>query len=569
MKFDEAVAARKTLVDQIGANDAYLVMAVALFIEEQDAEALAAASLTEGGNDKKIDLIYHDKDARRLVFAQGYMSSKNNDAAPANKASDLNTACAWLLSGDLSTVPTKLRTIVQECRGALQNGEIDSIDLLYIHNLPESINVARELQTVEAHMKAAVANDKIAVKSYEFGRNRIEHLFAAQDSHIAVMDDIEFPGSIGIRESGKTWSAAVSTVSGTWIHELYRKYGDELYSANYRGFLGADGRKRVNAGIRDTIENAPADFWAFNNGITILTLKLSQEKSKTVLRGISVINGAQTTGSIGSVDVTKRSVDAVRLLCRVIECSDQETIDNVVRFNNTQNAITTWDKFSNDEEQKRIDDEFAELGYNYNRKRGFSGTGDQIGIEEVIQPLLAYHGKPTDAVRGKNQLFINKLHYQNAFEGIKARHILLVFALSRAIDSKRLELKRKSDGQQLIAVEEKQLDLLRNLNFKPFLISVIAQSLETIVGSPCDLRTVGFKPEVARSNGVNELAARWLPVVEAFLPLLTTQVKPETFFRSLTADEDYLGTIKAHMDAMITATGLASAHRTFSELVAC
>lgn len=569
MTFEEAVAARKTLVDQVGYDDAHLVMAIALFIEEQDAEALAASALTEGGNDKKIDLIYHDKDARRLVFAQGYLSKKNNDAAPANKASDLNTACAWLLAGDLKIVPEKLRTIVQEGRVALAAGEIDSIDLLYVHNLPESINVARELQTVEAYFKSAIANDKVTIKSYELGRTRLEHLFSAQDSHIAVMEDIEFPGKIGIREKGNTWSAAVATISGAWVHDLYTKYGDELYSANYRGFLGADGRKRVNAGIRTTIESAPGDFWAFNNGITMLTLKLADEKGKLVLKGVSVINGAQTTGSIGSVDTAKNPVDQVRLLCRIIECSDQQTIDNVVRFNNTQNAITTWDKFSNDEEQKRIDEEFADIGYNYNRKRGFTGSGDQIGIEEVIQPLLAYHGRPTDAVRGKNQLFVNKILYQNAFEGIKARHILFVFALSRAIDNKRLELKRKSDNEALIAVEEKQLELLRNLNFKPFLISAIANSLEAIVGVPCDLRTVGFKPDVAKGNGVNELAARWLPVVEAFLPLLTTQVKADTFFRTLTSDEGYLATIKTQMDALIMATQLGNAHKTFAELVAC
>ena len=133
-----------------------------------------------------------------------------------------------------------------------------------------------------------------------------------------------------------------------------------------------------------------------------------------------------------------------------------------MRFNNTQNAITTWDQYSNDPEQKRLADEFKELGFDYSIKRGFSGDGDQLSIDEVIQPLLAFHGRPQDAVRGKNTIFDRKQLYQNAFDGKKARHVLFVFALSKAIDEKRLALKAKSNEGTLIAVEESQLALMRN-----------------------------------------------------------------------------------------------------------
>jgi len=569
MKMEDALLANKQLVEEIGYNDAYLVLAVALFLEESDLSGLAAAALTEGGNDKKIDFIYHDVDARRIVFAQGYMSTKNNDSAPANKASDMNTACAWLLAGDVNLVPSKLREIITECRQAIAQGEIDFIDLLYVHNLPESVNVSRELQTAEEYLRNNINNDRVLIKSHEFGRSKIQHLLAAQDSHIEVTDKIPFPAKLGILETGDTWNAAVTTISGQWVHDLYGKYGDKLYSANYRGFLGVDGRKRVNSGIRESVEKTPVDFWAFNNGITILTLKLDQSKKNSVeLSGISIINGAQTTGSIGSIDASKARLGDVKVLCRVIECSDQATIDKIVKFNNTQNVITTWDQFSNDHEQKRIGEEFAALGFNYSRKRGFTGDGDQIGIEQVLQPLLAYHGRPQDAVRGKNQLFVQKQLYQNAFDGKKARHILFVHALSRAVDNKRLELKTKSNAGSLIAVEEKQIALLRNLNFKPFLMAVIASGLETVVGVPCDPMTVGFKPDQARNTTLAELSARWIPVVESFLPLLTAVVQPETFFRRLSTEEGYLATVKTQMDAMLMATGAVEKHKTFAAMVA-
>lgn len=572
LSFQDAVNARTDLIAEVGNDNAYLVTAVGLFIDDPDLDALASAGLTEGTNDKKIDLIFHDKETKRLVFAQGYMAKKNNDSAPANKASDLNTACAWLLSGDISTVPPKLKQIIADFREAISENEIDYIDLLYVHNLPESVNVSRELQTVEEHLRNTLSNDKILVKSYEFGEHKLNALFAAQDSHIEVMDEITFPGVIGIKQNGKNWSAGVGTVSGDWIHLLFTKYGDKLYSANYRGFLGADRRKRVNSGIRDSAEKNPTDFWAFNNGITVLTLgmktKSGREGGGTVLKGISVINGAQTTGSIGSVDVSKAKLGDVKLLCRIIECSDQDTIDNIVKYNNTQNLITTWDQFSNDPDQKRISAEFTDLGFSYNRKRGFIGTGNQIGIEMVLQPLLAFHGRPTDAVRGKNQLFVQKHLYQNAFDGKKARHILFVYTLAKAIDSRRIKLKEKSDAGTLIAIEETQLKLLRNLNFKPFLISSIANSLEAVTGFKCDQITVGFKPDSAKNATIVDLAARWLPVVETILPLLTPIVSADTFFKSLSSDDHFIKNVKLHLDAMLTASGAQERLKTFSSMVA-
>ena len=568
MTFTDALNTRSALIEKIGEDRAYLCLAVALFIEEPDVDQLASEGLTDGGNDKKIDFIYLDIGSKRLVFAQGYMSKKEKDEAPSNKASDLNTACAWLLSGDLESVPEKLRGIIEESRIALQAEEIEAIDLLYVHNLPESINVSRELQTAEEHLRNLLVENSITIRAHELGKTKLEHLFSAYDSHIEVTEEIAFPSEIGITQKSDNWTAGIATIDAEWLHSLYEKYGDKLYSANYRGFLGADGRKRVNSGIRETAEKEPKNFWAYNNGITILTLSIQGKKKKNQkLKGISIINGAQTSGTIGSIDREKIPINEVKILCRVIECSDQTTIDKIVRFNNTQNVITTWDRFSNDEDQKRLSIEFTEFGYAYNRKRGFNAQGDQIGIEQVIQPLLAFHGRPRDAVRGKAQLFIRGNYYKDAFEKKKARHILFVYSLSRTIDNHRIALKNKSNEGILISIESRQLALLRNLNFKPFLISAIAKSLETIVGTACDPLTVGFRPEAVNDTVLAELSARWVPIVEAVLSLLTPLVEPDTFFKRLSSEDNFLEQIKAQLDAMLVATGQPERCQEFSIIV--
>lgn len=558
-----------SLIEKLGEEKAHIVWVMARYLEEPDLEALAATALTDGPNDKKIDFIYLDHDEKRLVLTQGYFASKQKDSAPDNKASDLNTAAAWFFSGDLQLVPNTIREIVSECRDALDADEIENIELFYVHNLPELVNVARELQTAEDHIKKVLALTSVSVRATELGAAKIQYLYDAQDLHIEVKDNIEFPSDIAFEEKGPKWKAYVASVPGNWLHTVYTKYADSLFSANYRGFLGGGRRRRVNAGIRDFAETRSADFWAFNNGITILTMAMNRNKEKAksyTLSGMSIINGAQTTGSIGSVDLTKKNISDLRVLCRVIESSDSDTIAEIVRFNNTQNAITSWDQYSNDPDQKRLVQEFKDLGFTYNIKRGFVGTGDELGIDEVMQPLLAFHGRPQDAIRGKNQIFDRKPLYQNAFDGKKARHVLFVYSLAKAIDDRRLALKAKSDTGDLIAVETEQLGLMRNLRFKSFFIALMAMTIETAIGKKCDVQTVGFTSGAAGESSLLELAARWAPVVETLLALVTASEETKNFSSHL-SDENYIQSLAKKMNALLHAMEAAKKHAVFAALV--
>jgi hypothetical protein len=568
MSYMDAFRANGGLIKRLGEGNAHLAWAMALYLEEPDVEALASEGMTDGANDKKIDFIYLDRDAKRVIFAQGYLSNSAKDSAPANKASDLNTAAAWLLSGDPESVPDALRSIITDCRAAIDDGDIEGIELLFVHNLPESVNVARELQTAAQHLQKALDRSTIQVTARELGNSKIEHLFATQESHIDVKDPIDFPSKVCFTESGPKWEASVASVPGAWLHDLYAEYQDRLFSANYRGFLGISRRRRINTGIRQSAETKPKDFWVFNNGITLLTLGKKETKAGLKLTGVSIINGAQTTGSIGSIDAKRNDLKDVKVLCRVIECSDAETIDEIVRYNNTQNEITTWDQYSNDQEQSRIDKEFSALGHAYIRKRGFRPIGDQIGIEEIAQPLLAFHGRYQDAIRGKNQIFERKPLYANAFENKKARHILLVYSLARAIDERRLVLKAKSTANAIIKLEEEQLALLRNLRFKAFLIAIAAQVLEAIVLKRVDVLTVAFREDVAKSdvNSLVELIAVWGPLVDQILSFVSTQVTSLTLSDRF-SDESFLPAVSKTVSALLY-SGKVEQHAKFAEMVA-
>jgi hypothetical protein len=239
MAYEDAFHANGALLKKLGEGNSHLVWTLGLYLEEPDLEALASEALTDGPMDKKIDFIYLDRDAKRIVFAQGHFGMGKKDAAPANKASDLNTAAAWLISGDLSDVPQTLKSAIQECRETLEEGEIEAIELLYVHNFPESVNVNKELQTAASHLRKALGDDaSITVTSRELGSGTIEHLFATQESHIDVKEELLCPAKIEFTEKGPKWEASILSVPGSWLHDLFSKYGERLFSANYRGFLG-------------------------------------------------------------------------------------------------------------------------------------------------------------------------------------------------------------------------------------------------------------------------------------------------------------------------------------------
>jgi AIPR protein len=161
---------------------------------------------------------------------------------------------------------------------------------------------------------------------------------------------------------------------------LWGKYGDRLYHKNIRSFKGST---EVNDSIIATIKEAPDNFLYFNNGITLLCGKLEKKplggksKSSGVFEctGSSVINGAQTVGSIISALSTLNAGSSARVMIRLISLEDcpPDFALEVTKATNTQNKIEKRDFAALDKEQARLRrDLLLSLGKEYVYR-----TGDQ------------------------------------------------------------------------------------------------------------------------------------------------------------------------------------------------
>ncbi len=518
-KFKEQTA----LIEKFKEDSAYLCWVLGMYLERNDIFEMATDDLMDGPDDKKIDFIDLDISSGKIVLAQGYYSqSTKKDEAPANKASDLNTAAAWLISGRLQDIPQYLREVIKNCRDAIENDDISTIEILYVHNLPESDNCKKELSTVEAHLNSLFEDKGIDVICKELGLPTIEALFLSKETQITVKKRIKIDSKPLFEEKSDGWIAYIFSVTGEWIYKLYKEYSGDLFSANYRGFLGSGKRKKINNEIRQSAENEPQNFWAYNNGITILTLHVDdKDETVTYITGASIINGAQTTGSIGSIDESRlKSLKSLKVLCRVIQCSELDLIPKIIKNNNTQNAITSWDVYANDPIQINLKKEFKKYGHIYSLKRGFDESTFDLGIYTVAQPALAFEGNYAEANRGKNSIFLNKHLYKSVFENRKARHFLLTFTLSKAVDEIKYSIKEDFKTKQNPTENDKvKITLFRNLKFKMFFITIIADCLESIINSSVDKKTVSISKDYA-DKPLNEVINLWIKAVNIVLTAL-------------------------------------------------
>ncbi len=306
----------------------------------------------------------------------------------------------------------------------------------------------------------SASSKPVSVVATEYGIRRIEALFEASEGSPFVDEEFTAPEGSFLEEAGEKWNAVVTSVDGDWLKQIYTGNSAALFSANFRNYLGFSARKHnINADIRQSVQSEPGNFWLYNNGITILTRSIKTLIDGTrKMQGFSVINGAQTTGSIAEAG----GASDVKVLCRFIRCTDETIADKQIRYNNTQNAITAADTKSKDVTQVRLKEEFSKLGINYvNRRSGIKLPPNSIVASVAGTALTAFHGDVQTAARNSADIFLEDKQYNRIFNAtLTASHTFTVIALSQALDDRKYELKKLVDSENARQVEVDQCDVL-------------------------------------------------------------------------------------------------------------
>tara|TARA_R110001583_G_scaffold68842_2_gene195597 strand:+ start:1576 stop:3303 length:1728 start_codon:yes stop_codon:yes gene_type:complete len=521
-------AAYNALTDLKEYNDNALgLFALGLKFGLDDLASIGVDAITDGSDDKKLDLVFINTEDEYAVIGQCYYSSKDREGAPSNKASDLNTGLPWLLQRDINEVPDRIKSAAINLRRAIKNGEIKNIHLWYVHNLPESHHVESELVTLQQTALTIFEQDysehKIDISYKEVGTNTFEEWYEDCKTPILINEVIELNCLDGYEITSAGWSSYSTAIQARDLYRLYKKHRTKIFSANVRDYLGSrSSDSNINNGIKRAVEHDADNFWAYNNGLTILTHGYKIVDKKIEITGLSIVNGAQTTGAIGSL---KKLPDISAMVqARFIAVNNESTdlIENIIRYNNSQNKVEAADFRSTDRIQKRLKEEFKvipDVEYEGGR-RGSSGDvirrrPNLLSSYSVGQALAAFHGEPIVAYNKKAGIWINNKTYDKLFnDHTKAGHIVTCYSLVKVIEAKKKQLQNKGS---LTVSEVKTLTFLRQRGAIYLATYAVSSCLETFLERAVpNLFRISFGSRVSPSKALDI----WGPVIDAVLPFV-------------------------------------------------
>jgi len=546
------------------------LFALALRFDLEDLEGVGVSSIVDGHSDKKNDLIFIDEEIGTAVIIQAYVSKSKKSIAPANKASDLNTAIAWLLTMPAETLPQGIKSHAIRIRDGINSGIINKLYVWYVHNCTESKNVADELEAVKHTLSSALAkhHKNTIVNQFvsEIGNSTLTEWYNETQSPIAVNEQIKFHCTDGFEVKTEDWTAFITTISARDLYTAYKNYSVKLFSANIRDYLGArSSQSNINNGIRQTISETPKNFWVFNNGLTALTHRIEFDKEKKTIKakGLAIVNGAQTTGAIGSMDEIPSENAMVPIRFVSVNNGDRDLIRDIVRYNNSQNQVTAADFRSTDAIQKRLRQQVSiikDAEYEGGRRGGF---GSAIKRKPKLMPsftvgqaLAAFHGQPSIAYNKKSDIWNNDALYSEFFnEKTTGAHLVFVFSLLKSIESNKSNLIEKSKSDvDLTNLEKQRLEFFRLPASIFVYVYAIASALETIISRPIsDYFTLSFGNQTAPKNAIKN----WTPIISATAPFTRLLAKSISEGLSKTSIEEGIQNFTQQVEVASESQGVA------------
>jgi hypothetical protein len=264
--------------------------------------------------------------------------------------------------------------------------------------------------------------------------DRLYRFSTAGHSREEIMIDLEedYGGAIPLlmaHQPEAGYEAYLSVIPGVQLATIYDRWGARLLEQNVRVFLQARGN--VNKGIRNTIENDPEMFFAYNNGITATAEAVTARNTEdglmlAGLRNLQIVNGGQTTASIHAAYRKKVDLSKVFVQMKLSIVPPERAavvVPKISEYANSQNRVNAADFFANHPFHVRMEDfsrrlfapspdgTFRESKWFYERSRG--QYQDARGMLSVAQQ------KKFDLDYPKTQLFskTDLAKFLNAWRG--------------------------------------------------------------------------------------------------------------------------------------------------------
>jgi hypothetical protein len=332
----------------------------------------AAAAVTDGGQDNGIDAIHYDSTDRSLYLVQSKWRSDGTGSVERGDIQKFITGFRDLVNARFDRFNSKIQSKQAVVQDALNDAKTRIVVvLIYTGQDPLAEEPKRDLDDLIAEI-----NDPTELMVLRVLRQVNVHSVIATGVGGAPIDfEVVLSDWGQTREPFKSFYGQVSAAD---VAGWYDAFNPRLFAPNLRMFLGATD---VNDAIQETLRNEPENFWYFNNGITALCTSItkkpigggSRDSGTFECKGVSIVNGAQTVGSIAHAH-SKNAHEVARARVQIRFISLEECPDtfgtSITRYTNTQNRIERRDFLALDPEQERLRTELRIEGIEYVYKSG-------------------------------------------------------------------------------------------------------------------------------------------------------------------------------------------------------
>lgn len=357
----------------------------------------AAAAVVDDFNDKGVDAIYYHAPEETLYLLQTKLKEseqfKQEDALPFCEGIRL------LLKQDFSAFNNNLRNRQADIEAAL---DACSHIKLVVPYTGDGISQAASDALQALLDDEDLDEERLDKQVTYYTAVEVARDLLAEQAYLPVHADIALQKHAKIEQPRTTYYGIVRLADLVALHE---DKGKALYERNIRYFLGSS-KSDVNKAIKTTLRDAPSSFFYLNNGVTAVCNDIEQKgKSpsggfrKFKVRGLSIINGAQTVASAAEFVAQNpdSSIDDAKVMLTLIKApADGDFGKAVTKARNHQNPVQTANFASLDENQERLRQEIGHLGYTYDYRpeaKVVSGA-NLITLDEAIRALAVRQKDP-------------------------------------------------------------------------------------------------------------------------------------------------------------------------------
>lgn len=383
-------------------------------------------------DDVGIDAAYHQANEEKSTLYLIQSKHLINEAIVLEDILKFRQGVINLIHQDYTGFNANFQQDILKFQSAVE--EATEIILVLAHS-GHGVNVQASRAMRELLSVAIEDDSRVSAEYIDFGPTEILQELRRIQAPSKINAVIEFDKFVHISNPRRTYIGIIPLVDLIALHNNNGKY---LYERNIRTFLGH--KTNVNDSIAKTLADESENFLFLNNGIAALCEEITPKGRrangsnipKLKIRGISVINGAQTIAASAKFakDNPGADISCARVTLTLIQApTDGEFGKDVTRARNHQNAVRNTNFTALDDRQELIRKDLAFLGYNYIYKAGISSAAisdlQPIHLSDVASSLSLFQRDPRYTIWAKRDALIldpSTTQYQAIFNDALTAH---------------------------------------------------------------------------------------------------------------------------------------------------